>query len=498
MKPSPGEGQRVVGAIGWSSVGTIANFAALSIALPITARLIEPAVFGAVAFAMSIVATVTSVTITIITQAVIEPDEIDQRHMRATLTASLCLGLPLAAAVFAAGPLTEDLLHFDGSSTALRYVSAIVLIRSVGRVPRSGLYRQLRFRTLTASQTVSYFVGGLIVPVAMATAGYGVEALALGYLVQELIDLVWCWRSAHWLRPAGLGSIGAAGQVLRANSAMSAIGLTSVLSQQIDNFAIGAVLGADGLGQYSRVYRLSTLPANLFTDAVGVVLFPAVARVRDQRDRLLRSMTGGFLAAAAGALPLCLVAAVYSHEIVRLVLGPGWEQAASAMQFLAPAAAARVLLKVAAAVHRGVALKQRLAWLSATYTTTIGLGALIGAQFGLAEAALGVLIGVTVGAVLCWLSLGSAVPGLLRPLSYVTMVLVPTSVGVVGFAVASRSAFGGGLLAMAISLLLGYALTIGVVAAGAERGWPPAAWVSAQVRNVVNRRSTPASPSPHR
>ena len=60
----------------------------------------------------------------------------------------------------------------------------------------------------------------------------------------------------------------------------------TLLSQQGDNLVVGRWLGANALGIYGRAYNLMVMPATAFGKIVNRVLFPVMAQVQDERDRL--------------------------------------------------------------------------------------------------------------------------------------------------------------------------------------------------------------------
>ncbi len=60
----------------------------------------------------------------------------------------------------------------------------------------------------------------------------------------------------------------------------------TVLSQQGDNLVVGRWLGPAALGIYGRAYSLMVMPATVFGKIVNRVLFPVMAQVQDEPERL--------------------------------------------------------------------------------------------------------------------------------------------------------------------------------------------------------------------
>src|SRR6476619_686669 len=96
-------------------------------------------------------------------------------------------------------------------------------------------------------------------------------------------------------------------------------------AQNADNSAVASVLGAGPLGVYSRAYNLLSQPAAVIGGAADKVLFPAMARVRDDGERLRAAYVRSASLIALVAVPAAVLLFALAPEIVRVLLGPRWE-----------------------------------------------------------------------------------------------------------------------------------------------------------------------------
>ena len=95
-------------------------------------------------------------------------------------------------------------------------------------------------------------------------------------------------------------------------------------AMQGDNFVVGRTLGADALGLYGRSYAMMSLPAQLFGQVANEVLFPAMASVQHDREKLRVAFRHSSAVLALLALPASIVVALLGDETVRVLLGPSW------------------------------------------------------------------------------------------------------------------------------------------------------------------------------
>ena len=99
---------------------------------------------------------------------------------------------------------------------------------------------------------------------------------------------------------------------------------------------IGRFWGADALGIYGRAYQLATIPSETINAAVGGVAFSALSRLQDDRVRFRRYFLKGYALIMSIAFPITAFCALYAPDIIAIVLGPQWTEAATLFRLLTP------------------------------------------------------------------------------------------------------------------------------------------------------------------
>lgn len=93
-------------------------------------------------------------------------------------------------------------------------------------------------------------------------------------------------------------------------------------AQNADNLVVAGVLGTGPLGVYSRAYNLLSEPAAMIGGAGDKVLFPAMARVREDGERLRAAYVRSASLIALVTAPASVMLFVLAPEVVRVLLGP--------------------------------------------------------------------------------------------------------------------------------------------------------------------------------
>lgn len=109
-------------------------------------------------------------------------------------------------------------------------------------------------------------------------------------------------------------------------------------TRNADNVIVGFALGGGPLGVYSKAYNLLMMPIRQINTPVSSVMMPALSRLQGDSARYRRAYLRAISAIAMVGMPIVVCAFVLADELVAILLGPGWEQAAAVFRWLAPAA----------------------------------------------------------------------------------------------------------------------------------------------------------------
>jgi O-antigen/teichoic acid export membrane protein len=233
--------------------------------------------------------------------------------LRLALVTGWAAALGLAALALAEGPLRVALL-------ALTLVYAGLYLCDT---PKAVLARRVEHRRLAVLELLNA-AATTAVAVALAWSGYGLAALLATDAVTLLLTvlLLYGWRPV-W-RPRLLWAGATARYYLRFGGRTMAQSALGEALDNLDDIWVGAYLGHNSLGFYSRAYTFATYPRRLLAMPVNAVAGGAFAELKGDRvglsDAFFRAnallVRGGFL---LGGL-LLLVA----PEFVALALGERW------------------------------------------------------------------------------------------------------------------------------------------------------------------------------
>jgi O-antigen/teichoic acid export membrane protein len=357
------------------------------------ARLLAPSDFGLVALASIVLGVLRPLGNLGLANALVQRRNLSDRDVRTAFTFSVLLGLVLAAAIAIAAPVGASIMREPRVVAVLRVLSLGFAFQGASIAAGGLLRRQLHFKQQFFIEVGSYLVGYAGVALTLAISGYGVWSLVIGGLCQTL--LVTCGLLAvvrHSVRP--LVATRELGELLHFGVGSSAAAFVNYLAVNGDSFVVGRWLGPSSLGLYNRSYALMNLPYSYVASVMSSVLFPALARVQEEPDRLRRAYLILTQLTAMIAAPAMGILAVGAPHLVRTLYGPQWNGVVVPLQILCAAGYFRALYHLGGIVAQSVGRVYTELRNQAVYAALVILGALAGFSRGLGGVAVGVAIAI--------------------------------------------------------------------------------------------------------
>lgn len=306
----------------WSTL-TIAVTSGAHFAISILlARMLEPSDFGIVAYATVFVTLTSRITEFGIAPAIIQARVLNQYHLRVGFTLMVVLALACYAGLFAAAPLVASGVRLR----VLRVAALSLVISSAGLIANSTLQRDLRFKDLFYISSFSSVCGYGMVSIALALLGYGPWSIVLGNLAYLLLrnaaSYVMC---PHPIRPSIKKK--EAAELLTYGFGMSLGTFANVIARGGHIFVVGRILGDTLLGIYQRAYTLIMFPIASCNSATTSVLFPTLAKVQDEQDRLRRGFLLSVSLTSFLLFPIMASLAICAPEVIIGLLTKKWQAA---------------------------------------------------------------------------------------------------------------------------------------------------------------------------
>jgi PST family polysaccharide transporter len=183
------------------------------------------------------------------------------------------------------------------------------------------------------------------------------------------------------------------------------------VATQGDNLVVGRWLGTQALGFYGRSYQLVVMPVTLLGQVLHSVLFPVMARIQDDRERMALAYKRGVAVIAIVVLPVSVVLEILAPEFILTLFGAQWRGAVVPFQVLCVGMLFRTSYRMSDSIALSSGAVYRRAGRQWIYAVCVICGAWFGTRWGLAGVSWGVVAALTVNFLLM-AQLGLNVTGL--------------------------------------------------------------------------------------
>ena len=292
----------------------------------VLARLLVPSDFGLMTMVFALTGFVTMFADFGISMATIQRDDLTHGQASGLFWVNLIVGITVMIIIAGMAPFVA---RFYGRPELL-----MLTIAYAGLAPITGLsvqhtallQRRMEFSSIAARDLLSLLAGGAA-GIFAAVMGAGYWSLIIRQAVYAIVGMAAVWAGCAW-RPGRFAISSDTRPLIGFGGRVAAANFLGYLSNNLDSVVIGWFLGAGPLGIYNRAQNLLMEPLRQVLTPILNVANPSLARLAGDQDRfrkasceLIRKVTLMFAMVAAMLVPL-------SDWVVRVMLGPGWGEAA--------------------------------------------------------------------------------------------------------------------------------------------------------------------------
>ncbi len=349
------------------------RIACKAVGIVVLARLVSPAQHGLFAMAASVFFVLVLFRDLGLGSAAIQARHLTEEQRTTLWHAHVALGLLLGGIMLAIAPAVAAFFNAPPLAPLAATMSAALVLIGLNAWPRVLLARDLRFAELNRIETWAAIIGTAAM-IATALLNGSAYAFAAFLLVSESVCLIGAWRICGWrsAKPAHWPSIR---PLWRPASDLLAYNVLQCVLTQIDTVLMGRWFGAGAAGLYNRPNQLLALPLTHIASPLNQVLAASLSRLSPASPDFATTVRHAANLLAHLTLPFAALCMVVPHDIVRLILGPDWPDAAPLLRWLAVSAAASYLTVTVYAVCFATANTRRLVLLmvAALVTTSFAL-----------------------------------------------------------------------------------------------------------------------------
>lgn len=359
--------------------------------LAVLARLVSPQEFGIAGVAIIALEFSKMFTQMGIGPAIVQLKNLNNSHLTTGLSLSFVTGIFFASTLFIAAPHLADFFLMRELVQVLKVISLVFLVESITLVGYALMQRNMRFKAMAGIEIISYTLGYGVVGITLGFLGWGKWAIIIALLIQSVVQALLILIIQPFPKTPKF-KLNALKELIHFGGGFTLARIGNYIALQGDNLVIGRMLGPAALGLYGRAYQFMVMPAALFGTALDQALFPAMARVQDNKIQLGNAFLTGLSFIALIGVPLSIISITLAQELIYVLLGPAWLEVKLPFQILACSMLFRMSYKISDTLVRATGAVYKRAWRQLVYAGMVVFGAYVGQFWGLSGVAFGVAI----------------------------------------------------------------------------------------------------------
>ena len=290
------------------------------------ARLLTPAQIGVYSVTLAVMSIAQVLRDFGVASYLIQEKELTDDHVRTALGVTLALGVALAGVLFAAAPWVADFYREPRMRDLLWLASLNFLLLPFSTISLALLRRRMAFKAVAIVNLIATLAGA-VTSVSLSWAGFGPLGLVTGTLVVSATTgfaAWWAQGERKLLRP----SLSHWRSLFRFGAQSSAIGIVTSVSMDINDLAVGRLMGFEPVALLSRAQGLMNLFHRDLMGAVRNVAYPAYAKAAREQQAMEPLYVSSVNYVCVVAWPFYGFVSLYALETLRLLFGPQWDAAA--------------------------------------------------------------------------------------------------------------------------------------------------------------------------
>ncbi|MCX2980823.1 lipopolysaccharide biosynthesis protein [Halieaceae bacterium IMCC14734] len=356
----------------------------------VLARLLVPEDFGLVAIAMLVISFSWWFMDLGFGAFLIQCKAVTEQHKSTAFWSNGILALLVCFLMVALAPALAEFFQ----NPELTLIIIALSLRNILSFPESTmtalLQKELNFRPIALRKLVATFIGGSCGIVAALT-GFGVWALVVDSLMRAAIGSLLLYAQSGW-KPKFLFDQHAFKEMWEYSRFLLLARFTSYVSRNLDTLIIGRALGAYSLGLYNVAYQFVLFPLLHFSRSVNNVLFSVFSKLGSDSARISELFITSSWCVAALVFPPMTVIALYSEQVIDVLLGQQWADTAALVPYMCGVGCIQTLYSLLPSLYQSQARTRQFSRFVLVNALAIAGALLAGAQYGILGVAQAYLI----------------------------------------------------------------------------------------------------------
>lgn len=288
----------------------------------VLARLLTPDDFGLVGMILIIVAVSNILTDGGFGAALIQKHDPDDKDFSTAFYVNIITSIFLYIIIYVVAPIISEFLGSPLLIDILRVISIVIVINSIGLVPKVKLRRAMAFKQIAIANIIAYIISATTA-IYLAQQGYGAWGLIAMHIVNAIFSNLFISIAAHWY-PTFTFSIKSLKELFAFGEYMLISDILSNICFHIQSTLVGKYFSPYTAGQYTQAKKMEEVACITLPSAMNQVLFPLYSRMQHNTDEIRRLLSLNTKMIAYVIFPLMTILIIVAKPLILFLFGAKW------------------------------------------------------------------------------------------------------------------------------------------------------------------------------
>lgn len=288
----------------------------------IIARLVSPSEYGLIAMLGIFLAIAQTFIDSGFSSALIQKKDRTDIDYSTAFYFNLAIAVIVYGILFLTAPLIADFYEESQLEVITKWIGLNLIISGFSIVQRAKLTVKLDFKTQAKASLLAVLFSG-VVGVVLAYKGFGVWALVIQALLNNLLDTLLLWICTKWM-PSFVFSWNSFKTLFSFGSKLLLSGLLHTVYINLYSLVIGRKYSATDVGYYNRAYSLAQFPSINIVGIITRVIYPVQCEMQGDDEQLNRSFIQYLRISCYIIFPLMVGLSVLAKPLVLVLLTEKW------------------------------------------------------------------------------------------------------------------------------------------------------------------------------
>jgi teichuronic acid exporter len=313
---------KTVKTVVWSAVERFSVQAIQFVTSIILARLVAPSEYGLIAMLTIFIAVAQSFVDSGFSSALVQKNNRTETDFSTVFYFNIAVSLVVYFILFISAPYIALFYREPLLELVCKWMGVSLIIQGLSVVQIAKLTVLLDFKTQAKASLISVIISGLL-GVCLAFYGYGIWALLIQSLVNNLLNTFFLWLFAKWV-PKLIFSLHSLKTLFSFGSKLLLSGLLHTIYVNLYSLVIGRKYSAIDVGYFNQSSLVARFPSVSFMAIISRAIYPIQCEIKDENELLNTSFIQYLRVSCYFIFPIMIGVAVVAKPLILVLLTDKW------------------------------------------------------------------------------------------------------------------------------------------------------------------------------